>query len=75
MCICKLALINKRSKKFLSKSKRNYGLRARRLSEMGAVNKKEIIARMEEMKNGECPGFRLSATFGSGVVLVEINPA
>jgi hypothetical protein len=42
---------------------------------MGVVNKKEIIATMEEMKNGERLGFRLSSSFGSGVVFIELNPA
>jgi len=42
---------------------------------MASVSKKEIIQKMEELKDGSRLRFRLGATFGGGVVLIELNPS
>ena len=42
---------------------------------MATVNKKEIIQKMEELKDGARLSFRLSPTFGAGAVIIELNPA
>lgn len=42
---------------------------------MAAVDKKEIIQKMESMTNGAKLAFRLGSVFGAGLALVELNPA
>jgi hypothetical protein len=42
---------------------------------MATVSKKEIIQKMEELKDGARLIFRLSPTFGSGAVIIELNPS
>jgi len=43
---------------------------------MATVSKKEIIQKMEELKDGARLSLRLSPTFGAGAVLIEIiSPA
>ena len=42
---------------------------------MADVSKKEIIQKMEEMKDGARLNFRLSPTFGAGAVIIELNPS
>ncbi len=41
---------------------------------MATVSKKEIIQKMEEMKDGARLNLKLSPTFGSGTVIIELNP-
>jgi hypothetical protein len=42
---------------------------------MATVSKKEIIQKMEELKDGARLSFRLSPTFGGGAVIIELNPS
>lgn len=42
---------------------------------MATVSKKEIIQRMEELKDGMQLNLRLSPTFGPGAVIIELNPS
>ena len=42
---------------------------------MATVSKKEIIQKMEELKDGARLGLRLSQTFGGGAVIIELNPS
>jgi len=42
---------------------------------MATVDKKEIIQKMEELKNGITLGLRLGEVFGAGFVFIELNPA
>lgn len=42
---------------------------------METVSKKEIIQKMEEMKNGVVLGLRLGEVFGAGFVFIELNPS
>jgi hypothetical protein len=42
---------------------------------MATVSKKELIQKMEEMKDGERLSLRLSPTFGAATVIVELNPS
>jgi hypothetical protein len=42
---------------------------------MAEVSKNEIIQKMEELINGARLSLRLSATFGSGAVIIELNPS
>jgi hypothetical protein len=42
---------------------------------MATVTKKEIIQKMEELKDGPRLSLRLSPTFGAGAVIIERNPA
>ena len=42
---------------------------------MADLSKKEIIQKMEEMKDGARLNFRLSPTFGAGAVIIELNPS
>ena len=37
--------------------------------------KKEIIQRMEELKDGVALGLKLGEVFGGGFVFIELNPA
>ena len=39
------------------------------------VNKKEILEKVEQLKDGNRLLLRLGPTFGSGVAIVEANPA
>ena len=42
---------------------------------MATVEKKEIIQKMEGLKNGIALGLRLGEVFGGGFVFIELNPA
>jgi hypothetical protein len=42
---------------------------------MSDVSKKEIIQKMEELKDGSRLSLRLSPTFGAGAVIIELNPS
>ena len=42
---------------------------------MATVNKKELIEKMEGLKDGNKLALRLGTTFGAGVTLIEVNPA
>jgi hypothetical protein len=42
---------------------------------MATVSKKEILEKMEELKNGSALGLRLGQVFGGGYVFIELNPA
>jgi hypothetical protein len=42
---------------------------------MATVTKKEIIQKMEELKDGSRLSLRLSPTFGAGAVIIELNPS
>jgi len=42
---------------------------------MADVSKKEIIQKMEELKDGARLSLRLSQTFGGGAVIIELNPS
>jgi hypothetical protein len=42
---------------------------------MAPVSKKEIIQKMEELKDGAGLSLRLSQTFGAGAVIIELNPS
>jgi len=42
---------------------------------MENVTKKEIMQRMEELKNGAALGLKLGEVFGGGYVFIELNPA
>jgi hypothetical protein len=42
---------------------------------MDTVSKKEIIQKMEELKDGARLSLRLSPTFGEGAVIIELNPS
>jgi hypothetical protein len=42
---------------------------------MENVTKKEIILKMEELKNGVALGLKLGEVFGGGFVFIELNPA
>jgi hypothetical protein len=42
---------------------------------MATVSKKEIIQKMEELKDGARLSLRLSPTFGAGAVIIELNPS
>jgi hypothetical protein len=42
---------------------------------MATLRKKEIIEKMEELKDGARLNFRLSPTFGAGAVVIELNPS
>lgn len=42
---------------------------------METVSKKEIIQKMEALKNGSVLGLRLGEVFGGGFVFIELNPS
>ena len=42
---------------------------------MAKVSQKELIKKMEELKNGERLTLHLSPTFGGGAVIIELNPS
>jgi len=42
---------------------------------MATVSKKEIIQKMEELKDRARLSLRLSPTFGAGAVIIELNPS
>jgi len=42
---------------------------------MAMVSKKEIIQKMEELKEGTQLSLHLSPTFGAGAVIIELNPS
>lgn len=42
---------------------------------MATVSRKEIIQKMEELKDGASLGLRLGEVFGGGFVFIELNPA
>ncbi|RJR48559.1 MAG: hypothetical protein C4576_08015 [Desulfobacteraceae bacterium] len=42
---------------------------------METVSKKEIIQKMEALKNGSVLGLRLGEVFGAGFVFIELNPS
>ena len=42
---------------------------------MATVSKKEIIQKMEELKDGARLTLHLSPTFGAGAVNIELNPS
>jgi hypothetical protein len=42
---------------------------------MGEVSKSEIIRKMEDLTDGGRLSLRLSATFGAGAVIIELNPS
>jgi hypothetical protein len=42
---------------------------------MATVSKKEIIQRMEALKEGALLSLRLGETYGGGAVIIELNPS
>ena len=42
---------------------------------MAKASKKEIIKKMEELKDGMRLSLRLNPTYGGGAVIIELNPS
>ena len=42
---------------------------------MATLSKKEIMRKMEELKDGARLSLRLSPTFGAGAVIIELDPS